>query len=91
MKNYNDENLLEMVELYAEEIGAISTEEALSERFDEQELPSIIENNGRVGKEFTDTVLVNECFNNWTDMLCKDQEIHPKQYDNYCYVGKYSN
>ena len=86
--NYNDENLLEMVEMYAEEMGYISSEDELSERFDDQVLPGIIETHGTKGEEFTDTTMINEYFNNWTDGLCKDGEIHPEQYDNYCYVGK---
>lgn len=44
MRNYNDESLLEMVELYAADNGLIDSE----------------------------------------------GEIHPEQYSEYCYVGKYS-
>ena len=82
---YNNENLLEMVEMYAEEVGAISSEEMLSELFDYDIVQSIIEEYSE-----DDTVAINEGFTNWSDMLCKDGEIHPEQYQHYCYVGKYS-
>lgn len=88
--NYSDENLLEMIELYAEEKGYVASEEELSEKFDNEVMPSILEQFGEKGKPFEDEVMVNEEFNNWTDMLCKDGEIHLEQYENYCYVGKYS-
>lgn len=83
--NYNDENLLDMVELYAGSQGYISCEEDLSEIFDEVITPDIIKKYGE-----NDKPAMNEGFNNWTDMLCKDGEIHPIQYDQYCYVGKYA-
>ena len=89
--NYNDENLLEMVELYADEKGFIASEDELSERFDNETLPGILENYGKKGVEFTDTDRINEEFNAWSDMLCKDGEIHPEQYRNYGYTGKYSD
>lgn len=83
--NYNDENLLEMVELYANDQDFISSEEDLSEMFDEAIAPDIIKEYGE-----NDKPAMNEGFNDWTDMLCKDREIHPIQYDQYCYVGKYT-
>ena len=81
--NYNDENLLEMVEMYAEEMGYISSEEELSERFDNEVLPDIIK-----AYSVDDQCAIDEGFNNWKDMLCKDGEIHPEQDRNYCYVGE---
>lgn len=90
--NYNDENLLEMVELYASEANLpYWDEEALSHAFDRDIMPGIIEQCGKKGEAFDDETMVNEEFNNWSDMLCKDGEIHPEQYANYCYVGEYSN
>lgn len=74
---------IEMVELYAEDNGMIADESALSKRFDEEVLPSVLEQYSE-----SDTVAINEAFNDWTDMLCKDGEIHPEQYDSYCYVGR---
>ena len=85
MKTYNDENLLEMVELYAEEVGAISSEQELSDLFDESIAPMIVEQYGK-----NDEPAMAEGFNNWTDNLCKDGELHPEQYNDYCYVGKYA-
>ena len=85
--NYNDENLLEMVELYAEEMGHISSEQELSDKFDAMveelnQCPNHIDTD--------DSIMMSEWFNDWTDSLCKDGEIHPEQYNQYCYVGEYS-
>lgn len=91
MRNYNDENLLEMVELYAEEMGYIANEDELSERFDAEVMPLLIEQYGNPGEEFDDQCMIDQTFNDWTDSLCKEGEIHPEQYNTYCYVGKYSD
>lgn len=87
--NYNDENFLDMVELYADSQGFIASEDDLSEKFDNEIMPSLIEHYGKKGELFDDETMMNEEFNNWSDSLCKDGEIHPLQYDNYCYVGKH--
>jgi hypothetical protein len=81
--NWNRVDLLEIVELYAEENGGIASEQELSERFDSEVLPSVIAEYGE-----DDEPAINESFNNWTDSLCKDGEIHPEQYNSYCYVGR---
>ena len=91
MANYNNENLLEMVELYADEMGYISSEDELSERFDAEIMPDILAQYAKPGEEFEDQDTINEAFNNWTDSLCKEGEIHPEQYARYTYTGKYSN
>ena len=83
--NWNRVDLLEMVELYAEDNYMLSSEKALSELFDAEIAPVIIDQYGA-----DDTIAMNEAFNNWTDMLCKDGTIHEAQYSAYCYVGKYS-
>jgi len=85
MIRYHDETLLEMVEMYAEEVGNIASEEELSKLFDDEVVADII---AAVGDDDTDAI--NEGFNNWTDALCKDRVIHPQQYNSYDYVGKYS-
>lgn len=90
MRNYNDENLLDIVELYASEMGYISSEEELSEQFDTNIMPSILEAHGQPGVDFTDEAMISEEFNNWTDGLCKEGVIHPEQYNQYCYVGDWS-
>lgn len=84
MKNYNDENLLEMVELYADEMGYISSESELSEQFDAMLAECCPD------FDTEDEPAISEAFNNWSDSLCKDGEIHPEQYSQYCYVGEYS-
>lgn len=78
-------DLLELVECYAEENSLISSEEELSDRFDSEMLPLIIEQYSE-----DDTPAINEGFNNWTDSLCKDGELHDTQYSSYCYVGRLS-
>ena len=87
---YNNETLLEMVELYAFEMGLVSSEGDLSDQFDEEVLPAILEAYGEKGVEFTDTCMICEAFSNWSDSLCKEGEIHPEQYNSYCYIGEYS-
>lgn len=82
---YDNEDLLEMIELYAGEVGNISSEDELSERFDNEIAPLIIKQYGE-----DDEAAMNEAFNNWTDALCKEGEIHTEQYNQYCYVGLYS-
>lgn len=83
MLNWNRVDLLEIVEAYAEDNGGIADESELSKRFDEEVLPSVIAEYGE-----DDEPALNEAFNNWTDMLCKDGELHDVQYNEYCYVGK---
>jgi hypothetical protein len=83
--SWNGMNDLEIVEHLAELEGMICSEEALSERFDEQIAPSVIEQYGE-----NDEPAINEAFNDWTDSLCKEGEIHSEQYDKYEYVGEYS-
>ena len=86
MKNWENEDLLEVVEELAEERGYdIDSELSLSELFDETVAPHVIDQYGE-----DDTVAMSEEFNNWSDVLCKDGEIHPEQYAQYDYIGKYS-
>ena len=59
------------------------TEEQLSELFDNEVLPLVVEQYGE-----DDIIAINTAYNDWTDMLCKDGEITDEQYNNYCYVGK---
>lgn len=84
--NWNKVDLLEMVELYAEENGMIASEQELSERFDAEILPMVIEQYGA-----DDDPAISEAFNDWTDSLTKDGELHPEQYNQYCYVGRLSD
>ena len=92
MKKWNDETLLQLVEMYAEEIlpiGSIASEEELSDRFDamveECDTPYTV-------SQFTgryDGVCINEDFGIFADNLCREGEIHPEQFNQYCYTGKY--
>ena len=84
--NWNQIELLEIVELYAADNGMIDSESALSELFDSEIAPLVIAQYGE-----KDSVAMNEAFNDWSDALCKDGTIHPEQYSQYCYVGKWSD
>jgi hypothetical protein len=46
--------------------------------FKEEILPSIIESYGE-----NDKVAIRTAWNDWTDSLCKDGRITPKQYNNW--------
>ena len=81
--NWNNVDMLELVELYAEDNNLIASEQELSDLFDEEVLPLIIEEYGA-----DDQIAIDTAFNDWTDALCKDGEIHPTQYDEYIYVGR---
>ncbi len=81
--NFANYDLLEIVEAFAEDNGLISSEEELSARFDDEILPYVIEKYGE-----DDQPAINEAFNDWTDILCKDGALHDEQYNKYCYVGR---
>ncbi len=82
MRNFNLVSQLELVECYALENGFISSEEKLSDIFDEDILPSVIEEYGA-----DDQIAIDTTFNDWSDGICKDGYLHPVQYDEYIYVG----
>lgn len=84
--HFSKSELLEQVEEYASNNDMISSESELSEIFDREVMPAVIEQYGD-----NDIPAINESFNNWSDSLCKDGIIHELQYDQYCYVGKYEN
>lgn len=84
--NWNRVDLIDLVEAYAADNGAIADESELSALFDEEIAPLVVEKYGE-----SDTCAMDEAFNDWTDGLCKDGVIHPEQYNTYTYVGKYSN
>jgi hypothetical protein len=83
MKNWLNINCtsLENIELIAEDNCMISSEEELSQLFDETF--SNIDFGNDLG-------MIRETFNNWTDGLCKDGVIHDEQYNYYTYIGKHS-
>tara|TARA_R100001198_G_scaffold81560_1_gene54458 strand:+ start:518 stop:775 length:258 start_codon:yes stop_codon:yes gene_type:complete len=78
---YNNETFLEIIELYAIEVGLISSQDELSEQFD-QYINDCFPN-----FPVDDEPALNEAFNNWADSLCKDGIIHPEQYNQYDYTG----
>lgn len=82
---FSNVELLEIVESYAADNGGIDSEKSLSERFDQEIAPLVIEEYGE-----DDEPAINEAFNNWSDSLCEDGELHELQYNEYCYVGDYS-
>jgi len=93
MIDWNSVDLIDIVEEYANSqnmyIGNrdympwIEAEGQLSERFDS-------ENEDWLHEHRDDEIAISEEFNNWTDAMCKNGDLHPEQYDKYCYVGKYS-
>ena len=86
-----DESLLKMIELYAEEMGYISSEQELSEKFDNEVINSDKCNTcNHIKFDTSDEIMLNEEFSNWSDALCKNGEIHLEQYNEYCYVGEYA-
>lgn len=85
MTTFKHTDLIDLVEAYASDNGGYDSEQALSAAFDEQIAPSVIAQYGE-----DDEPAMNEAFNNWTDSLCKDGEIHEEQYRLYCYVGNYA-
>lgn len=85
MRNYNSLSILDIVEEWGYDNGLLSSEEEVSERFDENIAPFVIEQYSE-----DDRIAMNEAFNDWTDSLCKDGELHELQYENYEYVGKWA-
>ena len=84
MSSYK-KSTLRIIEEWGATEGLLSSEEEVSERFDESIAPFVIEAYGE-----DDKVAMNEAFNNWTDQLCKDGELHEFQYNNYEYVGRWA-
>jgi hypothetical protein len=84
--NWNSVDELEMIEQYAESEGWVSSEQQLSDYFDEEVAPYVVEQYGS-----DEQCAIDQAFNDWSDGLCKDGMIHEKQYNEYCYVGKYSD
>lgn len=83
--NFTGMTVLELAEYYASYNNLWPDEDSLSETFDQEIAPLVIEQYGE-----DDEPAMNEAFNNWTDELCKDGSLHATQYNEYCYVGKYS-
>lgn len=81
------DTLLELAEAYANETGeGYASEDELSVAFDDEIAPSIVKEYGK-----DDEPAMSEAFNNWTDMLTKDGDLHAAQYNEYCYVGEYAS
>ena len=85
MFNYGRMSTLEIVEEWGYYNDLLSSEEEVSERFDAEIAPAVV---AKYGED--DTIAMNEAFNNWTDSLCKDGELHELQYENYEYVGRWA-
>jgi len=88
MNDWNDIDLIEIIEYYAEEnldYCLVLDETDLSKRFDENVASHVIEQYG-----VDDEPAMSEAFSNWSDALCKDGVLHPEQYNQYEYVGRYA-
>ena len=91
--NWNNySTTLELVEEIATYENWISSEDQLSEKFDTDIAPDIIKGMGveYIAKYGVDKPMLTEAFNNWSDSLCKDGTIHAEQYNNYSYIGEWS-
>ena len=77
-------NDLEIVEELQDNDGKIANEKQLSDQWD------LLLDNALEPFPLDDGPMFREEFNNWTDSLCKDGELHELQYNEYCYVGKHS-
>ncbi len=87
MNNFNNVNLLEIIESYATENNLLDSEQAVTDSFNETVLPEILKLHGEPGIEFNDDVMINEEFSTFKDDLCKSGYLHTEQYNNYCYLG----
>ena len=81
-----DTELLSKVELFASDNKLISSESQLSDLFDSEIAPYVIDQYGE-----NDQCAIDQAFNDWTDGLCTDGIIHPEQYSKYGYVGKFAD
>lgn len=86
MGYWKNKTVLEIVEALAEYADEICQEEQLSEMFDQDIAPDVIEGDGQ-----NDAPAMRQAFNDWTDGLCKDGVIHESQYNAYSYVGKWGD
>jgi len=84
-ETHSDVDLLYKVECWADENGLIDSAEALSELFDAEVALSVVKRHG-----VNDKPAMLEAFNNFTDLICADGDLHQLQCDNYSYVGVYS-
>lgn len=91
MNNWNNIDLIEIIEAYASDNNLIASEEELSERFDEMIKECSSPEDLMTFENGDDLPMINETFNNWTDSLVSDGELHPEQYRLYTYVGEFPN
>ena len=85
MATFTGLSLLELVEDFAYNNNLIGSEEGLSAAFDETIAPLVVEQYGA-----DDVIAMSEAFNDWTDSMCTDGQIHAEQYDKYTYIGTYA-
>ena len=87
MFNWNHTtDLLELVEELATfNTHLVQSEEDLSERFD-----CCYEDIIREDRLEEDGPAISELFSNYADSLVSDGILHAEQYQNYCYLGKFS-
>jgi len=82
MKKWNDESMIQVIELYAADNQMLASEQELSDLFDAR-----IDEYDNYPTH--DKTMLIEDFNIFADMLCKGGDIHPDQYYEYNYAGKY--
>lgn len=81
---------LEAVEYYANYNHLISSEDELSERFDDEVIPSL-RDAWLEYSDYPDYPMISVEFSNFVDGLVSGGELHEQQMSDYSYVGRYKN
>jgi hypothetical protein len=79
---------LTIVEHWAGDNQLISSEQEASQTFDTFIKECTDESN--LHNFYSDSVMVNETFNNWMDSQCSDGYFHEEQVNSYCYCGEFA-
>ena len=79
----------------AEELAGASghpyfSEDSVSEAFDKEIMPGVLEQYGKLGVAFTDECAISEAFSAWTDGLQTEGYLAQVQVASYDYVGEWS-
>lgn len=75
-------SLLEVVEEIASDEKMISSEQDLSNAYDQ-----MLEETGF--NQWDDATMIRCGFSDWADSLLSDGLLHEEQVNNYCYIGKH--
>ena len=87
MTDFNKASMLEVLETFAEvndKFGLVLDEEHLSDMFDNEVAPEVIEMYG-----IDDKVALQQAFFNYSHELSVNGLLHPIQEESYSYIGQY--